>query len=179
MVRLELALLPASDAGRDCLANVSNRLASAARLHRAMSQTSGSEPVDFIVYLQPICEDLANTLNVPIELFGSGVLMPLSDAEEMALVIGELVTNTRKHNPIGLAPVSAKVLVQRLNEETRVFYRDDGVGLPGDFSLAESNGIGMHIIQHSLGKLKASLTPSCGKGAGFRIDLPARSHAPV
>ena len=102
--------------------------------------------------------------------------MPLSHAEEIALVIRELVTNTRKHNFFNFGPVRTKVLTQKVRHNIQLFYRDDGMGLPETFLVSDNTGIGMQIIRTSLEKLGGSLALSGQECAAFRIDLPAGDH---
>lgn len=102
--------------------------------------------------------------------------MPPSDAEEIALVISELVTDTRKHNFFNLEPVRTKVLAQMVRQNIQLFYRDDGMGLPETFLVSDNTGLGMQIIRTSLEKLGRSIALSGQEGAAFRIDLPAGDH---
>ena len=86
--------------------------------------------------------------------------MPPSDAEEIALVISELVTDTRKHNFFNFGPVRTKVLAQMVRQNIQLFYHDDGVGLPETFLVSDNTGLGMQIIRTTLEKLGGSLALS-------------------
>jgi len=68
-------------------------------------------------------------------------------AISLALLVNELVTSAIKHGLADRSDGHIWVRLARNDENTVVIsVRDDGVGLPADFDLGKSRGLGMRIV---------------------------------
>jgi two-component sensor histidine kinase len=106
----------------------------------------------------------------------------------LAVVLNELMQNAVHHAfpADDASPVAGNVLVRvaRLDGELVVEVIDDGVGLPEGFSLDDSKGLGLSIVQALVsGELGGSmeLGPGGRRGAGthVRLRVPVAPSAPV
>ena len=67
---------------------------------------------------------------------------------------------------------------RRFDENTAVIsVRDDGVGLPADFDLGKSRGLGMQIVAGLSEKLQAAISHRAGvDGTEFVLTLPLQAR---
>jgi two-component sensor histidine kinase len=107
--------------------------------------------------------------------------LPGEVATPLAVVLNELMQNAVDHAfPIADEPVEGvtsggKVVVRlhRLDGELRIEVVDDGVGLPDAFSIEESKGLGLSIVQTLVtGELGGAITMTDDDGARVQLRLP-------
>ena len=92
-------------------------------------------------------------------------------ATPLAMVLTELVQNAVEH----AAASRIEVDVERSDEQMTVVVRDDGQGLPADFTLATSTRLGLKIVRTLVeGELRGTidLQPVAGGGTAARLVVP-------
>jgi two-component sensor histidine kinase len=97
-------------------------------------------------------------------------------AVALGLIINELLTNVAKYAYPGEARGTAQIKCHRARDgaaQLRVIHR--GVGLPADFDLSKSAGLGMRIVSALCQQIGARLEieRSGSNGASFLITVPA------
>jgi two-component sensor histidine kinase len=156
LLRLQSRRLPDGDA-RHALEEADRRLRSIALVHEILSRDTADE-VDFndiLPSLVRMAEDLSSPA-MPVEVTWSGEAGELGAqvATPLALVLSELVQNAVEHAFVGVAEGGGedrrgKVLVsfKRGESELLVRVRDDGAGLPADFSVENTASLGLSIVR--------------------------------
>ena len=86
-------------------------------------------------------------LTVEFEIPASDVTVPSKQATVLALLINELVSNAVSHGFAGRTRGKISVVAGRENGLATVEVANDGIGVPPGFDPAESQGLGMRIIQ--------------------------------
>jgi two-component sensor histidine kinase len=174
-------------AGAACDPKLSERLMEAARrvsavgrLYDRLSHEADIEKIDLGTYLQDVCKDLAGAgspCSIHIEAPKDIHFAP-ERAIHLALIVNELVTNAAKHaksdNPVG----DVWLVVRRERDAVSVSVRDAGTGLPADFNLEGSKGLGMRIVTALAKQLGATLTPRLrSPGSEFTLLVPFESES--
>ena len=98
----------------------------------------------------------------------------------IALIANELITNAAKHaSPEGSPRGRVAVRLSEVTDATLVLsVRDNGPGLPADFDMAKSKGLGMRVVMALTKQLGGNITLSSGAdGTEFILSIPISTHA--
>ena len=94
-------------------------------------------------------------------------------AVSLALIIGELLTNTVKYAFVGQADNQIALTVSANDQEFQISIKDNGVGLPDGFDIAGSKGFGIKIVDSLVKQLSGRLSIiEQDRGTGFLITFP-------
>ena len=142
------------------LQDATSRVAAVARVHERLYQSSDILTVDLSAYLADVCRDLSGvTPDAEVEYEGSNSVRISTDrAVNLALLVSELVTNSAKH--AYSTGVHGEIKVRMNSSENKVVVisvRDYGSGVPKDFNVEKSAGLGMRIVAALLKQSAATL----------------------
>ena len=94
-------------------------------------------------------------------------------AVSLALIVGELLTNTVKYAFVGQADNQIALTVTATDQEFQISISDNGVGLPDGFDISGSKGFGMKIVDSLVKQLSGRLSIiQQDRGTGFLITFP-------
>jgi two-component sensor histidine kinase len=173
MLRHESSTVNSAEAARATLAVAANRLAAMARVHRQLTQHALHEQVDLAEFLQPFCDDLSEGIAAFVRLTAPGVIVPAGMACQIGIILNEFATNAVKHAQHDGPPSSVTIDAKRLiTGQLHIVMRDNGSGLPEDFSLHDSDGLGTMIIVSAVEKMGGTIRVIPGDGASFEIIVP-------
>jgi two-component sensor histidine kinase len=132
------------------------RIRSIALVHEILSREAGDD-VPFVDIVKPVVSMVADSMISPehpirFEVEGDGGVLPASLATAMAVVLNELLQNAVDHAyPPELdltgSPGQVKVSIVRDGRTLRMDVHDDGVGLPPDFDVDATTGLGLSIVR--------------------------------
>jgi two-component sensor histidine kinase len=155
------------------LEEAASRVATIARAHERLYQSTDVEQLDIGTYLRAVCEDLPSLSECKVHVEAlAGTKMSTDRAISLALIVVELVTNAVKYAYEGQAgPIW--VAITGKDDEVVVSVRDHGRGLPDGFDLMANGGFGMRIVQALASQLDAQVTPRRhDKGTEFIVRVP-------
>lgn len=166
--------------GREALLESVRRVASIALVHDALSMSVDEEVnLDEVVdRILPIMNDVA-TVDTPIRINRVGALgvLDADRATALIMVITELVQNAIEHafDPT-VSRGSVTIHAERSARWLDVVVRDDGRGLPDDFSLEKSDRLGLQIVRTLVsaeldGTLDARELPGGGTDMVLRVPI--------
>jgi two-component sensor histidine kinase len=164
------------DEVRRTLQQASTRIAAIAQVHKNLASTSHGQSVGIAHYLIELRDALrVSGLNCDCDVESLGDLhISAERAVPMGLLINELVTNAAKHGPPGQGS-SIHIHAARESDEICVSVRDEGPGLPSNFDLAQSKGVGMRIVRGLASQIGGSLTTNTGPhGTEIVLRAPLR-----
>jgi two-component sensor histidine kinase len=178
LLRLQARRMDVPEA-RDALEESVRRISSIAVVHETLSGTLDEtvrfdEVADRIVAM---VAEVSAPAGVDVRRRGTFGTLPAEVATPLAMVMTELLQNAVEHGydgsaASGLVEVSAEAGDGRL----RVVVRDDGVGLPAGFSLADSERLGLQIVR-TLVETELSgtleLARRSDRGTEVCVDVPA------
>jgi two-component sensor histidine kinase len=184
LLRLQRRRLESTEAAL-AVAESEQRIRSIGIVHEILAREPG-EMVPFIDVVKPLVRMVEETFVSPetrlrFELRGDPGEIPGAVATPLAVVLNELVQNAVDHAfPVrGDAAVEGTVCVTftRDGDELVLDVVDDGVGLPAGFSLEQSRGLGLTIVDALVtSELGGTLDLKDGNGARARVRVPlARS----
>jgi two-component sensor histidine kinase len=174
---LHLQASTANDEGLSAqLAEASSRVSAIGRAYERLAYDADVENIDLGAYLKAVCADaIAGSPNCKLHFDGApGIRLYADRAISLALIVNELVTNAAKyafrdrqegHIYVRLGPSGTNTAL--------VSVRDDGIGLPADFDLNTSKGLGMRIVTALAMQLGADITRTPQvSGNEFVVTVP-------
>jgi two-component sensor histidine kinase len=147
---LHLQEMSAADpAVASALADVGQRIAAVAGVHRRLYTTDDIRTVGMIEYLTGLLQDLQSTTTtdgrIRIEVRGEPLAVETDKAIKLGLVVNELVTNAFKYafpnQRHGMIRVGLEVIDER---SAAILVEDDGIGIAN--GPASSSGLGQRIV---------------------------------
>jgi len=140
-----------SPAARTALEESVRRVASIAMVHETLA-VSLDERVDFDGIVDRLLGSLSDVAGagtrVRLSRAGSFGILVADVATPLVMVLTEIVQNAVEHGfPGNTDTGSVTVTAQRHGRRVTVVVADDGIGLPPDFSLADSDRLGLHIVR--------------------------------
>lgn len=152
---------------RAALAEASGRVSAVGRAYERLSYDADIENIDLGAYLQKVCADVTGTAPHCVLDFQAapGIALDADRAIALALLVNELVTNAAKYAfPDRSAGHVWVHLARRDASDIRVSVRDDGIGLPPEFDISKSKGLGMRIVTALTSQLGGSITQHTSVG---------------
>jgi two-component sensor histidine kinase len=178
LLRLQGRRLSSPEA-RAALAESERRIRSIAVVHETLSRDPGGV-VRFSEVVRPLVRVVEETVASPdsdirFTVEGDVGEIPGEVATPLAVVLNELMQNAVDH----AFPATdgkhgtVRVRLSRAADEVLVEVVDDGVGLPGGFSLESSRGLGLSIVQALVtGELGGSIELRRDDGTAVQVRVP-------
>ncbi len=157
------------------LDEASNRITAIARAHQRLYQTETFETIDLGPYLEDICQSFSASLpdcllHVNVKAL---IEVPPDQAIPVALFVNELITNSAKYGHLD-RQCEVWIEVSRTEGKISVSVRDEGIGLPPDFSPNSSKGLGMRLVNAFASQLGGIIEiRRHDPGAEFVLTFPA------
>lgn len=149
LLRLQSRRTPSPQA-RQALGESVRRVTSIALVHEALS-TSVDERVDLDKLLDnvlPMVGEVATAeRKVTLSRIGAFGVVAAEIATPLVMVVAELVQNALGHAFADGRRGTVEIAPERSARRLEVSIADDGVGLPTDFSLDDTEGLGLQIVR--------------------------------
>lgn len=167
-------------AGRDIFESSQSRLQSMALIHEKLYQSGNLADIDFKAYIESLGARLLAASSVSgsrITLQTKIVAAPLGIDVAMpcGLISNELISNSLKHAFPGQKKGVIEVYFGSCSHEFELVVRDDGVGLPENLDLDNSETLGLRLVSTLVQQLQGKMRVSNTDGTEFRIRFPERT----
>jgi two-component sensor histidine kinase len=163
------------------LAEASGRVTAIGRAYERLSYDADIENINLGSYLKEVCNDaISSTPRCKLDFTAAAAIELDADrAISLALIVNELVTNACKHALAGHSEGHIWVrLARQGGNAALISVRDDGGGLPADFDLGKSRGLGMRIVAGLTKQLQASISHrSDAEGTEFVLTVPLQQQS--
>jgi two-component sensor histidine kinase len=150
---IEIMISEAENLGNtEAIRSLKGRLNAIKKLHAILQNESKTGEVAMQTYFEEICKlntELAPEKNVKVEV-SAPIFLPQSQAEDLGLILSELVSNSLKHAFNSKEKAEITVELNKRNTSIHFQYQDNGPGISAD---SKSN-LGQKIIKgnsYSLG----------------------------
>jgi len=155
------------------LREAASRVATVARAHERLYQTTDIEKLDVGAYITDVCGDLPVTDGTTVSVEAAvGLNLSMDRAISIALIVVELATNAMKHAYRGERSIVLVVLTMK-GDTLVLSVTDEGRGLPAGFAPEKSKGLGMRIVVALAAQLNAELiVKRRDKGTSFELRIP-------
>lgn len=155
-----------------------NRIKSMAFIHESLYQNKDFAQIKFSEYVVNLSNNLVHSygLNnnlIDLKLEIDEVFLNLDDSIPCGLIINELVSNALKYAFSDNEKGEIEIKVKNKGEYLYLCVADNGKGLPNDFSIENTQTLGLQLVSSLCEQLNAELKLSSkqGKGACFEIEF--------
>ena len=164
------------------LAEASSRVSAIGRAYERLAYDENVEKIALDAYLKDVCADAirASSHSQLDYTADSRMRVDADRAIPIALIANELITNAAKHaSPEGSPRGRVAVRLSEVTDATLVLsVSDNGPGLPADFDMTKSKGLGMRVVMALTKQLGGNITLSSGvDGTEFILSIPISTHA--
>lgn len=155
-----------------------NRIKSMASVHEMLYKSSDFSKIEYQAYLTSLISGLVNSIkgdnhSIEFDLNANGLSLNIDTSIPLGLLITELITNSLKHGIKG--DEKGKIYVHLTRKKKSIItleIGDDGIGLPKDFVIEDSETLGLQLanslVEQLNGKCEKDLSK---KGAHFIIEF--------
>lgn len=155
-----------------------SRINTMAILHNKLYQTEDFTNVSIDEYLKQMVGSISNSFgseNCKIEFVieaDSAVALNIDIAIPFGLILNELTTNSFKHAFKGKSKGTIYIRFKKLeNDHFQFTYKDDGIGLPDNYSENLAHSLGIELIEMLVQQLNGTVNIKNDKGASFEINF--------
>jgi two-component sensor histidine kinase len=153
-----------------------NRIRSMALIHERLYQSSDLARIDFYEYVRSLVNFLVRSYgvaNVRVKLAVQNIEMSVNSAIPCGLIINELVSNALKYAfPAGRGG-EVEVSVEVRPDGIGVLrVSDNGIGLPGDIEIGNTNTLGLQLVNTLSDQLSGKIELFREHGTTFSIAFP-------
>ena len=160
----------------DMFKDSENRIRSMALIHEKLYQSKDFANVDFNGYVKSIANDLIRSyavtpdkikLNTKIE----DVSLGLDNAIPCGLIINELISNSLKYAFPKDREGEINIVLRSINsDEIELTLSDDGIGIPAEIDIRETESLGLQLVQLlAEDQLEGNIELDREAGTAFRI----------
>jgi two-component sensor histidine kinase len=159
------------------LAEASSRVSAVGRAYERLAYDENVEKIALDAYLKDVCADaMRASSHCQLDYTAdSSVRVDADRAIPIALIANELITNAAKHaSPEGSPPGRVSVRLSEMADARLLLsVSDNGPGLPADFDMAKSKGLGMRVVAALTKQLGGNISHHSGSdGANFILSVP-------
>ncbi|MCE5213848.1 MAG: PAS domain S-box protein [Methanobacterium sp.] len=154
-----------------------NRTRSMALIHEKLYQSGEAKRIDFEEYIQSLGNELYNTYALNTNLIKlemdleKNLILDVDTAIPLGLIFNELFTNSLKHAFPDNRAGTIKVTFHKTGENYVLIVEDDGVGLPEDFKVEESDSFGLRLVDALTQQIDAQEDVDSTQGTSFTITF--------
>lgn len=157
------------------------RIQSIAIVHEMLYQSENFIDISFKDYVIKLVDMMKNTLpfeyeHISIEIDATDVYMDINQAIPCAILINEFLTNSFKHAFKEQESGTIWINLEDNAGRVTILFKDDGIGLPEDFSIDSQSSIGMNLIQTLTEQLEGTLEIETGSCGYFQVSFNKRDR---
>ena len=149
-----------------------------ALLHEGLYRSGDLAHANFPAYVASLCTQMSQAYGVVasrIRIVQSvaPVALDLDQAVTLGLVLSELLSNALKHAFPGERAGWITVEIRAVPPSQAILrVADDGVGLPPGFQVAQTQSLGLHLVERLARKLGGTLHLAALHGTTAWIEFP-------
>ncbi len=153
------------------------RITSMALVHEKLYQTEDFAQIDLNEYILSLVQSIRNTFGSSREYYINteidAIFLDIDILIPCGLIINEILTNSFKHAFNGEKSAEINITMKRLeNKDIVLTISDNGKGLPDDFDIKGSTGLGFQLINGLTKQIGGTMEVNSGQGAEFKLVFP-------
>lgn len=154
-----------------------NRIRSMALLHEKLYMTPNLAKINLGEYLDNLVEDVIGSYreqSTGVKFLRNldNIWVNIETAMPCGLIINELVTNTIKYAFPNGEKGTVKINLHQMEEgEINLIIEDDGVGLPSDLDLENTDTLGLSLVTNLVSQLGGTLNLNLENGTAYLIQF--------
>ena len=154
-----------------------DRIHSMALIHEQLYQSSDFSQINLKNYIKPMVYHLFHAYRIGdqirLKLNLEDVVIKIDKAIPCGMILNELVSNALKHafpqNQQGEIEIK---LIKLPQNKCDLIVRDNGVGVPDNFELNQTQSMGMHLVNILVNQIEGSIKLIRKNGTIFDVIFP-------
>ncbi|GBO52121.1 circadian input kinase A [Pseudanabaena sp. lw0831] len=153
-----------------------NRIQSMALIHAQLHNNEDLANINFRDYISDLIANLFqcyvnHSEHIQYKLDVINIFLPLEQSIPLGLIINELISNTLKYAfPHGSGEIN--IQLTQTENQYHLIVADDGIGLPPDLDLANTESLGMQLVHSLTDQLEGTLLYNGENGTKFQVFFP-------
>jgi len=160
----------------DILIESRSRVAAMAMIHEQLYTSNDFSEIDLesflIRFISSIRTTYRRSTHVDIKLSTCRATLILDQAIPFSLILNELMTNAFKHAFVSKSSGAIEITTLHTENELICIVQDDGIGLPDDFNIYETDSLGLQIVTMLANQLHGKIHTDSPGGARFELRIP-------
>ena len=148
-----------------------------ALIHEKLYEAEDLAKINFAEYVEELANNLysayafnSNTLTLKLDV--EDIFLDIDRAIPCGLIVNELVSNSLKHAFSDGESGETCVELQLINNNIALIVSDNGVGIPEDFSLENTNSLGLQLVDALTSQLEGRIELNRNKpGVEFKLTF--------
>ena len=161
----------------DALLESQRRVKSMVLIHEKLYRSEDLSNIDYRQYITALTNSLFRSYRLDMSRISlrteiDKIMLSTDSAIQCGLIINELVSNAIKHAFPG--EKSGEITISLINvkdDAMTLSVSDNGVGLPEDFELENSDTLGMQLVKTLVGQMNGTLDIINSGGSSFTINF--------
>ena len=155
-----------------------NRIKTLALVHEKLYKSENVEYVNLKEYIVSMVDLLSYSfdkeyIDVNYDLNIDGLEgFDIEKAIPCGLIINEILSNAYKYAFPKKLSGNINIELNKMNDNCILIISDDGVGMPKDFNLKNSNSLGLELIYSLVDQLDGNLSINSKNGTKFQLEFP-------
>lgn len=152
-----------------------------ALVHEQLYQSEDLARIDFAEYIENLAANLLSSYDVNSDAIALKInVEPIHLSVDVAipcgLIINEIVTNSLKYAfPLGKSGEICIDFHSDNNNQLLLSVSDNGIGLPPDFDIQDTETLGLQLVTALTGQLSGTIELNRNFGTEFKITFTEKS----
>lgn len=156
-----------------------SRIKSMALVHEKLYQSEDFARIDIKDYIGSLVRNIMGTFaggrSISTVMDIAPIFLDIDILVPVGLIINELLTNAVKYAFEGVDDPEIRVVMEKEDEgRVRLLVSDNGKGLPENFEVWDSKGLGLNLVKALLEQINASVEVKVEHGVAFMISFPEK-----
>lgn len=151
-----------------------NRVDTMALIHEKLYQTEDLTRINFAEYIEELARNLfffygVNIEKTKLKIDISDIYFDVNTAIPCGLIINELVSNSLKYAFPNGRKGEIKITLKPYDDKFIMIIGDNGIGFPADMDIAETETLGLKLVNSLVNQLDGTIKLDRTSGATFEI----------
>lgn len=158
-----------------------NRIQSMSAIHETLYKSKDFSAINFPDYLLELTHNIITTyksnpvLEIKVISNLSVLKLNIKQAVPCGLIVNEIITNTVKHAFVNREVGKIYLTVNLVGEKVNIEIGDDGIGMPENFIVEDSESLGLQLVDSLVEQLDGAFEIDSSNGTHFKIEFPLDS----
>lgn len=153
-----------------------NRVKSMSFIHESLYRSKDFSQVNFSDYLNNLINNVVHTFLLPdkdvmLKIDLGAVNLNLDQAIPCGLILNELLTNAMKYAFVNIEDPELYIRLEEKDNMVYIYIEDNGIGLPEDFKIDESDSLGLQLVQTLTDQLDGTLNFKTQEGTKYLLTF--------
>jgi PAS domain S-box-containing protein len=152
------------------------RIQSMALIHEKLYHNESLEKIDFSDYVIALIDSIQNSYNtsncsITVSTNIKNVHLELKHAIPCALILNELISNSYKHAFAGKETGTIDIVINKNDTILSMNVVDNGIGIPSNRDIAQSDTLGLTLVNALVNQIQGDLKIDQGSGTAFYLTF--------